>query len=368
MKKIKILHIFGKMDRGGAEMRTLDLMEKLAHDQPHIQFDYCVLSGKPGELDSQIRLLGGDIHYLPLNSYFIPRFKKILKEKKYHTVHSHVHLFSGLILKLSFACKVPVRICHLHTTGENKSLGLRKKLQNSLMRYWLFKYSTDVIGVSQGALDIFLKKTPKFTRDPRCRLIYDAIDPARFEIEAQDRDLTTPVIIHIGRIEPVKNHPRLLEIFSTLVQKIPGSRLVLVGNAETSAQKKLEKLAKTLGISNQVTFLGSRNDVPELLSTASLMIFPSFWEGLPGVVLEASASGVPVLSSDLPGSRELGKYFPSVHCLDLSESNEVWCEAAMRCLKTSEKSRKNALTLLKASPFTLDFCLSHLIPIWTRSQ
>ncbi|MFN8944113.1 MAG: glycosyltransferase family 1 protein, partial [Pseudobdellovibrionaceae bacterium] len=100
MRTYRILHIFGKMDRGGAEMRTLELMEKLSNEKQFL-FDFCVLSGQPGELDSKIRSLGGEVHYLKLNFAFTNQFRRLLRTKKYDAIHSHVHLFSGYLLKLA---------------------------------------------------------------------------------------------------------------------------------------------------------------------------------------------------------------------------------------------------------------------------
>ncbi|MBC7386857.1 MAG: glycosyltransferase [Cryobacterium sp.] len=372
MRTVKVLHIFGRMNRGGAEMRTLELMEALSQDPAQrIQFDYCVLSGKPGELDGKIRALGGKVHYLPLRPGFGKKFRNMLREGSYASVHSHVHLFSGYMLRLAFQVNVPSRICHLHTTGDGNPANLRRSLQNRLMRQWLFRYATSVVGVSEGALEAFFREAPAFRKDPRSTLIYDAINPERFASEidrnAVRASIGVPIdgieVIHIGRIEPVKNHSRLVQLFASFLKTHPSAWLVLVGNADANAKADLEGKIEALGITRRVHFLGSRDDVPALLASADIMIFPSLWEGLPGVVLEASAARLPVLSNDLPGSRELAAFFPSVRCIALSESNETWAAAASALLETSRHSAASNSRLFD-TPFTVAHCLEKLLPLW----
>jgi glycosyltransferase involved in cell wall biosynthesis len=374
MAGFRVLHVFGRMQRGGAEMRTLDLMQVLHAQGSPVQFDYAVLSGMQGELDSMILSLRGRIHYLPLNFSFVRRFKEILKQERYHAVHSHVHLFSGFLLKLAHQAKVPVRICHLHTTGDYSQVRFIKKIQNRVMLHWLKRHATDVIGVSQGALDAFFSLKPNFKGDSRIRLIYDAIDRRKFELRVRReeirRNLGVPMdatlLIHVGRVEPVKNHPRLIEVFSKLAQVEPNSFLILAGNAEPEAKEKILSLARSLNIFDRVLLLGTRSDIPELLSASDLMVFPSLWEGLPGVVLEAASTGLPVLSSDLPGSRELSGFFPNIRCLGLSESNERWLAEALQLLSLDRQCLPQSLTFLDQSPFAIEFAMNQLLPIWQR--
>ena len=104
------------------------------------------------------------------------------------------------------------------------------------------------------------------------------------------------VIGHVGRFNPQKNHSFLLEIFSALLKKEPSAVLLLVGGGEDLP--KIQAKAQTLGIAENIRFLGVRSDVADLMQAMDVFVFPSLYEGLPVTMVEAQASGLPCLISD----------------------------------------------------------------------
>lgn len=123
------------------------------------------------------------------------------------------------------------------------------------------------------------------------------------------------VLINVGSFVPEKNHLGLLEIFAQVLAHVDGAHLVLVGDGKLRG----ELLARVSGLSleGRVHFLGYRQDVPAILPQADLMVMPSFIEGMPGVILEAMAHGVPVVAADVGGIGEVvidqqtGRLLPS---------------------------------------------------------
>src|SRR5579864_7335487 len=95
--QMRVLHIFGRLDRGGAEMRTLEVMRAL--DRARWGFEFCCLSGLPGELDEEARSLGGKVHLLHLGPTFPLRFRALLRANGFQAVHSHIHWPSGYVLR-----------------------------------------------------------------------------------------------------------------------------------------------------------------------------------------------------------------------------------------------------------------------------
>lgn len=107
----------------------------------------------------------------------------------------------------------------------------------------------------------------------------------------------------IGRLEYPKDHPSLLQSLSTLMASRPEMRLAIVG--EGPARPDLEKMAADLGVVTRVQFLGIRKDVPDLLAASDGFVFASENEGLPNVIMEALAAGLPVVATAVGGVPEL---------------------------------------------------------------
>jgi glycosyltransferase involved in cell wall biosynthesis len=110
-------------------------------------------------------------------------------------------------------------------------------------------------------------------------------------------------VVFVGRLEPQKGVDRLIATAPQWLGRLPDCDLLLVGDGPL--RPSLEATARTAGIADRVHFAGWRPDVPEILAASSLLVLPSLWEGMPNVVLEAMASRLPVVASDVEGVREL---------------------------------------------------------------
>jgi len=111
------------------------------------------------------------------------------------------------------------------------------------------------------------------------------------------------LVSFVGRLEPQKGLPWLLESAQAWLARLPDHDLVIVGKGPD--QPRLQKLCRQGGIASRVHFVGWRRDVPEILAGSELLVLPSRWEGMPNVVLQAMASRLPVLATDVEGVREL---------------------------------------------------------------
>ena len=117
------------------------------------------------------------------------------------------------------------------------------------------------------------------------------------------------LVLTVARFTAQKGYPVLLAAASSVVIAMPDVRFVLVGSGPDRAP--LEALARTRGIAESVLFLGERHDVPDLLVAADLFVLPSFFEGLPLVILEAMALGLPIVATRVGGTVEaLGGDYP----------------------------------------------------------
>lgn len=309
----RILHIFGSMDRGGAEMRTLDLMPEMQSRGFH--FDYCALRSDPGALDPAIRDLGGEILTCPADRFRFSlhgRFKRLLVRHRPDIVHSHVHLLSGLLLHAAARANIPGRIAHFRSTGDGRGNSLPRYLYREAMRRLVRKHATAVLAVSEAAMSYGYRKD--WRDDPRAGVIYNGLRSEPFQRLAGARasvfsefDLApdTRLIVMVGRLTPAKAHDTALRVFAKLRQTFPEAVLLLVGEGPRRAL--IETQVKALGLKEAVYLAGLRDDVPRLLAAADCSLLTSRWEGLPGAVLESLAARSPVVATALPGVLEISR-------------------------------------------------------------
>jgi glycosyltransferase involved in cell wall biosynthesis len=354
-KPIRILHIFGRMARGGAEIRTLELLRHL--DPAEYHFEFCALSGKPGDLDSEIRRLGGKVHLMKLSPPFARRFRRLLKQGEFYVIHSHVHYSSGFLLRIAAQSGIPRRIAHFRTANDGKGTGSWRRTRNSILKHWIDSFATDILGVSRAALDGSIGAD--WRRDPRCKVIYNGIDGSSTPIEP-DRagvraEFAIPpeaaLVIHVGGFKPEKNHDRLLKIFANLSMRLPHAYLLLAGAGHEPVLSSVRRLVRELSLTGRVIECGERSDASRLLHASDVMIFPSRREGLPGAVLEAAAAGTPVLASDLPPMIEISNYLP-IRTMPLASSDDAW-SAAVIDLCQDNALRERLTSAFRLSPFTI---------------
>jgi glycosyltransferase involved in cell wall biosynthesis len=362
------------MERGGAEMRTLEVMRHV--DRNEYQFHFCVLSGLPGSLDDEIRALGGEVHYCRLDWRFPAAFHQLLLDQKPDIVHSHVHLFSGYILRQAAKAHVPTRIAHFRSTQDDHGRSLRRSIQRRIMAHWIDRFATAILAVSEGAMRFSWGEN--WSSDSRCRVIYNGIDPAPFYEESDSKGVLeefglspdSPLFIHVGRMHRSKNHPRLLTIFREIVKTCPTARLLLVGREDAEIKQHLTEAMQRPSLDSQIIFAGERTDVPRLLSAADCMIFPSVWEGLPGAVLEACAAGVSVIGSDIPSIVEISRHISSVRVCSLNETDGTWAKEALRLAdeRPGDGTRSARIDNFRQSIFNIDRCVDAFKEVWQHDR
>lgn len=351
---VRVLHIFGRMNRGGAETFIMNVYRHI--DRTKIQFDFAVHSDQPGHYDEEIRSLGGRIFILPRPRLTaLPVYKRALaqvlrEEGPFATVHSHVHFYSGVPLAVAASAGIPVRIAHSHSTSDGKRSTLSRRLYRWYMRSQIWRYATHMLGCSRPACEALYG--PRCWQDSRVRVVHCGIDPTPFELLPKDRNLLRDriglprdclLIGHVGRFEVPKNHRFLVEIFGSLAARLPTARLVLVGDGPLRPQ--IEQLVRAKGLENHVFFLGVRADVPEIMGCLDVFLFPSLWEGIPLTLLEAQAAGVScVVSNVISDEADLG--IGLLHSVSLEAGPEVWVDHVMRALQNNRPDwnlRKEAL-------------------------
>jgi len=376
---LRILHVFARLNHGGAELRTLELVRYLRTHYPEIPVEthFCCLSGLPGTLDEVAGRLGCQVHLLPLRSpSFIVRFLKLLRDGRYDVVHSHIHYPSGLITLLAKTARVPRRIVHFRSIGDGRPPTFARRMMVRLWKHLVDHSATHILGVSRCALEASWR--PDWTRDKRCQVIYNGIDLGRFPdptnqaprerlLEELELSADATILVHVGREATAKNQKRVLSIFAEVKRSLPQAVLLLVG--DLAQNSSLAEKVREYGLEGSVRFLGRRDDVPSILAAADLMLFPSLWEGMPGAVLESLAAGTPVVASDIPPHREIAEQLPGcISLVPLEEPDKTWAAQILQIPRPTASSRLAARSAFLAGPFSLQRAAERLLSIWCSAS
>ena len=166
------------------------------------------------------------------------------------------------------------------------------------------------------------------------------------------------MIGHIGRFSAQKNHKRLIEIFKYISDRLPNAKLVLVGKGELQAN--VETQVENLGLKEKVIFTGVRKDVPELLMGMDALLFPSFFEGMPNVVIEAQATGLPCVISDSI-TRE-ADITGLVQYISLNEPDSAWAEKTLE-IADSVGERRDMTECFKKNRYDIESVADEFIKL-----
>lgn len=338
-----------------------------------ISFVFCLTGSEPGPLEATAAALGCPIERVAWNARFPLGFCRVVKRYNVDTVHAHSATTSGALLFLAWLFGVPQRIAHFRSDGDGHQSSLRRRAQRTFMRLLIRVFATDVVGVSPGAL-VFAGAV---SRSKRARVIPSGlrVEDLAPEIEREKLRLelagdTRILITHIGRDRPEKNRPRAVEILAKCLDAGLDARLLIVGRYGASERAELEVLSKHLGLSpDALAFTGEREDVQRVLSVSDMCLVTSLREGLPGVVLEATAVGTPCVASALPGVRWVAGALPLVTPCELSQSNNVWVRTIKGALvDPGRPSRLVAKRHFEQSEFSMKSAERAFAQLWRVSS
>jgi glycosyltransferase involved in cell wall biosynthesis len=155
-------------------------------------------------------------------------------------------------------------------------------------------------------------------------------------------------------------------MFAAIHQHTPSAVLVLVGAETDLPDGPIARQIRASDLDSSVVVLGVRDDIPRLLAAADVLLLPSLYEGLPGVVLEACLVGIPALATDLPGVREIATRLKGVYYLPLAETDSEWARLALALPKEAERLclRRDAMERFGPSVFHIDRAVEAHRELW----
>ena len=350
MNVLHILHSVSNMDRAGVETMLMNYYRHM--DRDRIQFDFLMNRKKPGDYDGEIRALGGRIFISPgLSPAKYPAYMAFMarllgEHPEIRALHAHNEGMAFYALRGAQRAGLPVRIAHAHNT---RFLPDYKWPLKMACKTLLPLAATELCACGTDSGVFFFGK--RLWRE-RGRLIPNAIDVQRFRyqeaLRAQVRRAyglgDAPVIGHVGRMSPQKNHRRLLRIFAACLARVPQAWLVLIGVGELEAE--LRTLARRLNIAERTLFLGLREDTHAWYQAMDVLLMPSLFEGLPVVGVEAQAAGLPCVFSDAVTPEAL---LLAQSCrLPLSAPDGVWADRIVRLCRSPLRREEGAVRVADA--------------------
>ncbi|SFI28688.1 MULTISPECIES: glycosyltransferase family 1 protein [unclassified Bacillus (in: firmicutes)] len=366
MEPNRILQVVTIMNRGGLETMLMNYYRKL--DRNKIQFDFMVHREEKGHYDDEILSLGGRIYRMPqirpgnYRSYFKLLDKFFTAHPEYKVVHSHINENSSFVLGAAKRAAVPCRIAHSHLSD----LGIDIKLPFRLYARFSMKDNPNkYFACSKNAGQWLFGR--KICESKEVTVLNNAVNVEEFqydetirkqirkEIGAEDK----LVLGHIGRFNKQKNHDFLIDVFKAVHDKNPNSLLVMVGDGQL--RPLIEKKVAALGLSSHVRFLGVRGDISSLMQGFDLFLFPSLFEGLPVVLVEAQAAGLKcVISDTITDETDVSG---RIEFVSLKETPEVWVEKILTSSydheDTSDLLRKNGYDTATMAKWLTDYYLDH---------
>lgn len=340
---MRILYVIDSLAVGGAESLLVNLTEYFHRNRSSVQVEIVTLY-RLGAFGRQLRSKNeASVFSLQVedkyNPIIIPRFLDFIKDKEYDIIHAHLFPASYVSAFASFFTQNAKWIFTEHNVWNRRR---NYKLLRPLDQLVYSRFQK-TIAVSENVKDALLSWQPqlgsKVVSIPNGIVIPEEISqPGDFYNRSAQ-------LLVVGRLHPAKGIDILLEALCGL--KAYDFEVKVVG--EGSQKSYLERLTEQYGLTAQVSFLGVRHDVECLMQNSDCLLVPSRWEGLPMVILEAMANGLPVIASAVGGipeaveHGETGYLVPSKNVTALRRVLKCVLENPYLLLNMREAARQKAV-------------------------
>ncbi len=322
-RKIKVAHIIARMITGGADENTLFTMEGLDKNKYELdlitgeEFDESILNkAKNNHFDIiQIKGLKWKLNFLH-DPIVLLKLIKLLKKKRYDIVHTHTTKAGILGRIAAYISGVPIIVHGLH--------GSTFQAFNSGLLNWLLflferltsRFTYAYISVSGVLSEKYIengigKKDNHYTVYSGMELttFYHARDKINYKEKYEELGINAGdfLIGNVARLETRKGHQFLLDAFRNVVEEQKDGHVKLLIIGEGNKRKYLENYVKELNLGDKVIFTGYREEVEELMALMDIFVLTSLREGLPRVLVQAAAVGMPSVAFNVDGVPEIIK-------------------------------------------------------------
>lgn len=306
--KPRILHVITSLAVGGAQRHLLTLLRGLRDS-----YEMDVVYFKDSDLAPPIADVAERLDQFRLDRFPSPlelwRFVNHIKAGRYAIVHTHLLKADVWGTLAGRAGGAPVIISSKHNCEE----ALRNPVYGHI--HGALTHLADVVIAVSSSVAEFMATTGR-VEGPKIVVVHYGIEdvdesprkPADRVRAGLGLEPRAPLALCAARLDPQKDHQTLLQAWKRVIERIPSSRLLLVGDTQLGGNAYvdgLKQLAAALGISDAITFAGVRDDMSDLMATCDVFVMSSRWEGLGLVFLEAMRAGRPVAATRVGGIPEV---------------------------------------------------------------
>jgi glycosyltransferase involved in cell wall biosynthesis len=343
---IKILHPITRLIVGGAQENTMYTAARLDKTRFLVDVISGPQTGSEGSLIQTVRDLGVNLEILPDLVREINLWKDLsalwqlfirMKKGHYGIVHTHSSKAGILGRMAAKLAGIPVILHTVHGWSYHGQMSPARSRMYVLLERFAAAFSDAMIVVAE--VDIEKGLAQKIGKPSQYRLIRSAIPLEAFKTINQDRTairqelgipLNVPVLGNIGRFSPQKNPLDWIRIARQVVEAVPDCWFLLVGDGPLRDQ--VESLIVDLDLGDRMVLTGLRRDVPRMLAAMDLFLLTSLWEGLPRVLPQAMAMGVPVVANQVDGTVEVIKHGETGYLCQPGDLTQMasYCETLLK--------------------------------------
>lgn len=361
---MKILYYIRGLNVGGAETFIYNILNNISSKY---KIDI-VLQDKKNRNKKLLKLCEDKnikLYYItPFEKNIFKSIKelyKILKNNNYDILHIHLNALLNITpIVVGMFTKTKV-IIHSHNTKNNLAgkIGTLIHIFNSK---WINKQNITRLACGKEAGKWMYGKNKFY-------IINNAIDLEKFRFNQLERENLRKkmkiseneiIIGHVGRFVEAKNHIFILKIFSKILKKSTNYRLILIGNGDL--ENKIREIVLELNISEKVIIINNIQDTFKYYSLFDLLLFPSLFEGLPFVLVEAQASGLKIIASNK--ITEEMNIINSIEFIDLKNKEEYWSECILKKKTETKEEREKKYLLMKKSKYNIKYEVKKLEKIY----
>ena len=331
MKRINLLHLITSLNIGGTEKYLLTIAKRQ-------KTRYNLFVGflkERGKMADELEREQIPVYYLGNPG----RLYRFLRKENIHLLHTHLYRANILGRPIGRAAKVPIIL------SSQQSIDGWKRFYHFWLDGWTSRFARYIIANSQAARKVLINRERISKR--KIRVIYSTIEASTLSFQANRAKVkkniglkdNTIIIGCIARLHPEKGVQYIPAIGQKLKRRIPHRKLLIIGDGPL--RKRLENQIADLGLSENILFLGWREDVGDLLSIMDVFFLPSQEESFPRAVLEALTMGRPVVATDVGGVGEIIQ--DRIHGLLVPPRNpDALAQAILRMLENRKEAREMA--------------------------